>query len=500
MIEEITDTFSAKEKNEFRYFLLRQKYSKGRKDLQLYDMICNRPGGKAGRRSEITADAYHGQRKRLLKYLSDFILVKEKQEDITNAGNISGWINLSKYFFRHGLTNAAWKFLVKAEKAGWEAEQYELLGSVYLLMIEHFQAGGTIELEEIIRMQKKAKLYAEENERIIISTALIKKRLDESKSNLGLTDFPSYVEATLEKYNLGQVLLNRPAHLIHLLEIVRNSYLAMRQLKNFEPFILEHYSRFSRSVARSKHHHEYALRFLYMIAHVMFRNRKFSQAKKYLDQLSVKMEDHNRIYYRQFYTKYISLLSSIKSFSGENDSAIMLHEKCLGDKKMKLSIREELNFRLNLVFFYFNASQFRKASAVFLKMNHSDQFYIKQMGKEWVMRKKLIQLILHYELGHEDISLRIINQIGKEFSDLFALPQYVKAKNFVHLIRNYINDPYSLNFKEFRSIAGKELFLSDPDEEESKAIAFYSWLKSKITGKEYYSTLLEEIKLTRQVV
>jgi hypothetical protein len=500
VISEIIHTFSEKERNEFRHFLLRQKYSESRKDLKLYEDLVSGSEEKFVRKNKQTPDSYHGLRKRLMRNLSDFLIVKEKTEDITEAGTIAGWISLSKYFFRHGLFQPAWKYLLKAERTGWETDQFELLASVYLLMVEQAHTNEDLDLNEIIKKQKEAHAFADENERMMISTALIRQRLKECKINLSLEGFPEYVEKVFDEYNLNVAILNRPAHLIQLLEIVRNTYLALRQLKNFEPFILEQYSKFNSVASMKKHNHEHRLRFLYMIAHVLYRNRKFRQSLRFLNEMHLRMEDYNRIFFKKFYPRYISLKCSLKSLSGENEEAISGHEKILLEKNLKLNVRDKLNMQLNLIFFYFNAGNFRKANSVFIRFEHSDKWQEKQMGQEWVLRKKLIHLIVQYELGNEDISLQMITQIEKDYSHLLGMSQYKKASNYLGIIRQYINDPFSLTFNDYRSFAARELFTVHPSEEESKAIAFYCWLKSKLLHKNYYKTLLEEVKLTGEVV
>lgn len=488
---DILSTFSVSEQNEFRNFLSRQKQSDARKDLQLFDELSGRTLRKNKKRS---VTAYHSLRKRLNKQLADFIVLKQVDDDVSNDGNLMGLISLCRYLFDHDLPKIAWKYLRKAERMGIDSERFDLLVSVYLLMIENKFSNDEIVLNDVILAYENAKAKAEEDRQLLLATAIIRERLNLIKQSAELEKFPAFVEETLNRFDLSAVLFNRPAHLYRLLEIVRNTYLALREMKNFETFCLEQYSKFLATAKDKKQHHFFRLRFLYMIAHALYRNRKFQKALESLENLYEEMNKYNRKYFNLFYPRYIMMVGSIKCLLGDNDTAIQLHEDILVQKNQKLNIKDQLNIELNLASFYFNSKEFKKSNRIFLNRVHSESFYEKKMGKEWVLRSKMIQVLVQYELAHEDISLQLIKNIEKDYAVMFSIPIYNKAGVFIRLIKQYILDPYSISYKEFRRNAAADLFLSNAEDEESKAIAFYCWLKSKLTQKDYYETLQEEVQ------
>jgi hypothetical protein len=195
----------------------------------------------------------------------------------------------------------------------------------------------------------------------------------------------------------------------------------------------------------------------------------------------------------KYYGLYISLLSSVYSLTGKNVSAITIQEEYL---HMFVSKNDEnyLNMCLNLVFYYFNAAQFKKANALLIQMYHSDDWYEKKMGKEWVMRKKLITCIVQYELGHDDLAIKTLHSLSKRYSSLFDLALYNKAKIFVSILKNYFENPNAFTVKDFEKLSLNKIFLTTAEQEEPKSIAFYCWLKAKIKKVDYYSLLLKEIK------
>ncbi len=498
-IRDILSTFDTRSKTEFRKFLTRQKHSESRKDVRLFEMLASQKEEGAFTRNLTpkARDNYYALRKRLARQLAAFIVLRQTQDDLSENGMLSGQISLSRYLFEQGLPHVAWKYLKKAEQLGLESEQYALLHSTYLLMIEYAHTGSLYSLSEILQRQEEARKLARAQEQLIVVTALIRQKLEEAKATARLDDFPAFVEDTLQQYEVSAVLNDRPQQLFQLMEIVRNTYLALRNLREFEPFVRRYFRQFERAASGRKQFHYYRLRFLYMIAHVLYRNRKFKQSTLYLERFYEAIQAYEKRYYIQFYPRYVALFSSVKSLSGDNEAAIRLHEEVLFGKKHRLSVTDELNMKLNLAFFYFNAREFKKANRLFVQQQHSDGWYAKKMGQEWVLRRRLIQLVIHYELGHEEISLSLLRSIERDFSQMLHTPQYRQAANFLSILRQYLADPYSLSFRTFRKVAEKELFAARPGEEESKAIAFYCWMKSKLTGADYYHILLEEMKALR---
>ena len=125
-------------------------------------------------------------------------------------------------------------------------------------------------------------------------------------------------------------------------------------------------------------------------------------------------------------------------------------------------------------------------------MNKSASYYQKKMGREWLLRKEMIRVIAQTEIGNIESSIAILKSIKAQHKDMLELSEYRLVVYFVDLLLGYLNDPYSMKesmldevFLEL-SLEKKRIF------EDPKLLAFYSWLKSKISKKKLYSVLLQE--------
>lgn len=494
-LEAVLHTFSRQDQAAFRRFVGRQQWKDSRKDLALLDELLGKKTQLVDRKGKQT---YHALRKRLYAQLADYVVLKQIGEQSESGENILTYYFFSQYLFTHHLPETAWKYLRKAEKSAIRAERYDLLRMIYLLMIEQQQEGNADTMNRLLQCYNQVSVRAAEDERLTLATALIRDRLQQIKQSAELENFTLFIEEILDRYQLQKVVFDRPAQLYHLLEIVRNTYLVMRQMKNFESFVVEKYAQFNR-IASEDHQHLYIrLHWLYMIAHAYYHNKKFAAALEILEELQMRMRQHHHKYFHQFYPMYVSLYSSIKSLQGENAVAIQLHEAFLAHRKNPLDIKVKLNMQLNLAFFYFNQEEYRKANRLFLQLEHSDKWYEKKMGKEWLLRSKLIQSVVQYELAHEDVSIQILKSAEKDFAGFFLQSQYARVEVFIHYLRKFMQDPGSFDFATFRNDAGALLFEENPAEENLNALAFYCWLKAKLLERKYYEVLLEEVSFVKK--
>ena len=85
-LSNIISTLSDDEKKEFRTFINRNKRIKKRKDVELFNLLEREEDLKpkeviAKLYSTPNKEAYHANRKRLFKHLTDFIVLKNLKED-----------------------------------------------------------------------------------------------------------------------------------------------------------------------------------------------------------------------------------------------------------------------------------------------------------------------------------------------------------------------------------------------------------------------------------
>ncbi|MDG1477202.1 MAG: hypothetical protein P8Q14_08655, partial [Vicingaceae bacterium] len=407
-LQELINTLSEDDKREFRIFINRQKSKKQRKDLDLFELICKQTSA-----NEIQAKlyktpnkvAYHTLRKRLLKHLTDFIVLKQIDHDTTATSSIAGLISLATYLFKKQSNEFGWRILIKAEKIALENEHYELLNNIYHLQIDASESEFAPDINDIYKKWKDNKALVDENEKANIAYNFIKKELNEVKLKGHDKDLEKLINQLLQKYGLDNLVFQRPHILYKVLDLTRRVMLSKKDFYSLEPYIIKTYEQLTENHGFSKRDHFYKINILYMISHILYRNRKFEASNTYLKLMSEAMQEYKNSYFQQFYPKYVMLQAANYTYLNQNEKSIETLNSIPEKELKKMSTENQLNIRMNLAVFYGNGMHLKEANHILQTFNHSDNWLEKKMGVEWVLKKNLVEIMLQYELGNIDIVL-----------------------------------------------------------------------------------------------
>ncbi len=491
------DTLTADQKREFLDFVKRQSQNKARKDAELFQVLQQK---KTYSPEELqqklypnaeNSMAYYALRKRLMRQLSDFILLKRMEEDTTSASSIMGMVSLARYLFEAQVDRLAWNLLRKAEKVASENEQFDLLNNIYNLQIEKADNEFADELGLIIQKRNANKIAADEEERANIAASLIREQLHQARAQGRDMNFDAIIQKVLQEFQLSEIVSRRPSIFYKLMTIARSAVLARKDFHHFEPYIIAQYAQIKAQTGFSKAQLAYKLNLDYMVAHVLYRNRKFEQSIHYLDAIYADLQANTKSIFLQFYPRYIFLKSANLAFLNRLEEATALMEELLENQGNSLGIRNLLTAQLGLSFFNFALQNYKKANLILIRMPHSDKFCEDKMGKEWVLKKNMGELILQIELDNPELAMNKIRTIERSFKNLLAQDAYHNVKGYLQLLKKLLDDPYMLEQPYFVELIDKELEFVPVEQEDLQSISFYAWLKAKIQKRRYYDVLLE---------
>jgi hypothetical protein len=492
-LQELVNTFSEDDKREFRIFINRQKSKKQRKDLGLFELICKQtPTKEIQNKLYKTPNkiAYHTLRKRLLKHLTDFIVLKQIDDDTTATSSITGLMSLSSYLFKNQSDDLGWRFLVKAEQTATINEQYELLNNIYHLQLKKSESEFAPDIDKIYKKWEANKELVNENEKTNIAYNFIKKELNEIKVTGEDKDLEEIINKLLKKYQLNDIVFKRPQILYKVLDLTRRVMLSRKDFYSFEPYVINTYNELIANHGFSKRNHFYKINILYMIAHILYRNRKFEQSNSYLRKMKESMNEYHQTYYQQFFLKHTMLKAANFTYLNQNEKSIDLLENIDEQTEKKMPVEDQLNIKINLAVYYFNQGLYKKTNLLLQTLNHSDNWLEKKMGKEWVLKKNIIEILIQYELGNIDITLNRIRSFERNFADLINHKIYSRVFQFINTIKKIIDNPILLKDTVFKEQVENTLVIIPSEQEDLQAIAFYSWLKAKMTNSNYYEVLL----------
>ena len=495
----IIDTLSNEDVREFNAFVKRQKKSRNRKDLELFELL-RKKHKRLPRPKEMVAliypetqnqVAYHALRKRLMKHLTDFIVLKRMEEDNSATSSVMGMISLSLYLFDMGQTQLAWQFLNKAENTAQAGEHFDLLNNIYNIQITHADAHNAGLLQEVIAKWKANKTHAEEDERANVASSVIKGELNRIRLQGRDFDFDSVIQQVLIDYKLTEAVSKRPRLFHSMMSIARSAVLVKKDYHAFAPFLEKQYEQFLRQRGFAQSQLYYQLNLLYMLAHVFYRSKKFEHSIMYLDQLHRLITSHKKTYFSLFYPKYVLLLAANLAFAGKSSQAItLLTEALTNHKTSPFSEKDEMNAWLNLGLYHFHLGHMEQVVACSLRLHKSDQFYEKRMGKEWVIKKNLCEMMFQYDFGNIDLAFNKMRAIERNYVNVFTQQKYQNARKFLKLIKAFFDQPNLVSKAEFIEKVDASLEFLPFEEEDLQAVSFYAWLKSKMMKCSYYEALL----------
>lgn len=493
----ISDTFSAEDKKEFGYFIQRQKVKKCRKDYELFQLLQQK---KACKPQELIARlypqtpnvmAYYALRKRLMRHLTDFIVLKRMTQDPTAGSTVMGWLSLARYLFEGRADRLAWNMLRKAEKLAAENEQFDLLNAVYNVSIEKADSEFADDLMTIIGKRDQNKGWAEKDEKANIANSIILNRLAAARTQGRDLQFHATIQEVLSAYELTEVVSQRPALFYRLMSIARSAVLARKDFQAFEPFIISQYQGMVQNHGFSRAHQHYHVSLLYMIAHGLYRNRKFRQSNEYLSKLYSALQGEARSCLDAFYARYIFLKAANDAFLGWADQSIALMEELITRQGSLLSQRDGLTARLGLSFLYFTRAAYGKANKLLLEIKQSHKSLEKIMGREWLLRKSLGEVIIQYEFGNLNLGLDKVKACRKNFASLLAQPGYKNVGAFLDLLEQFMQQPHAVTHKAFLQKVKESLDFVPQEREDLPSISFYAWLNAKMVNRPYYEVLQE---------
>jgi hypothetical protein len=493
-LQELINTLSEDDKREFRIFINRQKSKKNRKDLELFELISEQYATKDIEKKLYKTPnkvAYHTLRKRLLKHLTDFIVLKQIDHDTTATSSIAGLISLATYLFKNQSDDFGWRILNKAELLASENEHYELLNNIYHLQIDESDSEFSPDINDIYEKWKINKQLVDENEKANIAYNFIKKELTNVKMKGEDKDLEKIITDLLKKYGINDLVYQRPHILYKVLDLTRRVMLSKKDFYSFEPYIINTYEELESNYGFSKRNHFYKINILYMISHILYRNRKFEESNRFLGQMLDSMNEHKGSYYHQFYPKFIMLKAANLTFLGKNEQAIDTLSSISDKELKKMTTVQQFNIKINLTVYYSYQQLFKKANRILQTLNHSDSWFENKMGIEWVLKKNLIEIMLQFELGNIDIVLNRIRSFEQSYSELFNHPLYKRVNLFIKTIKTAIDSPEIMQSKVFIEEVQTTLVRQDSEHEDLQAMAFYAWLKAKMLGQDYYEVLLD---------
>lgn len=494
-LKEIVSTFSKEEQLSFISYLKKKNKRKDNKNILLFKLLLNEDlslgticmtlygSNKKG--------AYHALRKRLFQSIINFSANTSLEEENSIQMESIRYILAARNYLQQKHYKTAYKILNKAEAIATDHHLFPILNEIYSTKIQFAHALPGINLDDIINRfnRNREKYHLEDRLNIIYSK--IKYKITHGNTS----DFKTILEETLKEYQFDGVNKLSFKSLYQLISIVTISAFATNDILNIETFLTDTYNAILRRKDKDKQPY-YHIQILYHIANTLFRNKKFKTSEVYLQQMYDLMLQHKNKYYNTFKLKHLLLKSLNLNYSNKQAEAINIIKPFL--YKKHTDIASVLDIHLSMVMFYFQNNDLKKAHQILAKFYHSDTWYTEKSDIEWVIKKNLIEILLHIDLGNTNVVESKLMSFKRRYFEYLKSIHQQRVIDYLSLVETYYKNPETIATEEFKTLVENSFEWIEPKQEDIFVMSFYAWLKSKMTKKPLYNTTMELITRSRQ--
>ena len=213
---------------------------------------------------------------------------------------------------------------------------------------------------------------------------------------------------------------------------------------------------------------------------------------KYLEIMKEHMFLNKKKHYNVFKLKYHLLLALNLNYSNKQLQAIETLEPLTKHKNQDLE--SLLDIHLSLIVFYFQKNDFKKAHTIFSKFNHTDIWYTDKAGKEWVIKKNLIEILLNIELENIALVESRLLSFKRTYNKYLKDIKQERVIIFLKLVEYYYKNPDKVTSIKYKNIVEDSFEWTTNQREDIFVMSFYSWLKGKMNKTDLYKTTLQLIK------
>jgi len=384
-----------------------------------------------------------------------------------------------------------YSILDKAETLAKTNDLFTLLNEVYHTKIEYAHAIPTGNLNALIlkfKDNQKAILIEEE---LNLVYAKIRRLSNKITYQGAVLDFETLLTNTLKEHNIKTDDYLSFKSLYQLISIVSFSAFISKDYLNIEPFLIQSY----KAIISQKHHKKqlfYHIQILHAIANALFRNKKFDESMSNLEQMHKLMIMNKKQYFNTFKLKYNLLLSLNFNYSNNQDLAIKTLEPFTNQKHN--DIEALLDIHLSLIMFYFQKNDLKKAHSIFSKFYHTDTWYTEKAGKEWVIKKNLIEILLHIELQNIDLVESRLLSFKRSYYPYLKSIKQKRVITYITFIEAYYKNPETITNEAFKEKLEYAFDWKETHKEDIFVMSFYCWLKSKMNQTKLYETTLKLVE------
>lgn len=444
---------------------------------------------------EENLNAYHTLRKRLQRKLYLFFQSRNFETDRSPKAEASLVIGAAAQLMRHDRSETAAKLLNKAKNQASKTGEYEGKLELLRFAIKHSDA-LRLDYVNLLHEWKETHHIVSISQRVDVAYSTLRVKLREVRVTGHLRSLDALVRQELDALGID-LDEDLPAAVVYrMMEIIRMAIIATKEYHQFEPLITQTYRHLMASGRLSEHDIELQVAFSYMVAHTKFRTRKLKEAHTWVERLKLYFTQSKSPEVRMYVPKYYLLKAAALNFDGNNDKAIALLEYAL--TRPEPVTTDRLNLFLNLTVYYLQTGEFKTAHQTLAKIDLGDRRIEQIMGREWLFKKGLIEMIVLIELDYPELVISRLRTVKNLYRTFLEDPQNEWMSLFISAIQLMLSDPLGQKSERVHQKLDDMVNRWPLNREDLHVLTFRCWLKSRVEKKPYYEVLVAALNQPRE--
>lgn len=487
---ELIALLTEQERQGFLNYLKRRNKRTDVRNVQLFKDLVK--GQELRLKDDIGANAYNVLKKRLTDRLIEFtaecVLLKENTREI----EIMKLITLSRRLFSHKAFNAAFKLMKTAEKKALKIQHFHLLNEIYQTLIEHSYHEKSPDQQALLKRFSSNKAAYENQSNLNMAYAVIRKQFHDHERHSTPFDLSSLIETNFKKFGVIAELGYNFKSLYQIAEMANISGALGKNYFGIDLYFENQVDKIQSGPLDTEDQLIYHIDLLYLIAHIYFRKKGFDQSLFYLNRMEIQMKRFNERFYALRIVKLKTLYALNHNFKGNVTEAKSALELILNSKTGQIN-HELLQGKLANIMIHIQQNELTNARKEMAELRQNDRWYFDNIGIEWLLNKKFIEIILHIELGSTSYVDARISSLMRKKEALFKGAN-AQALSFLKLVKAYHQNPLQVTEPEFIDTVERAFDWKPAEEEDLFFMSFYAWLKSKMTKEPLYETTLKLVR------
>ncbi|WP_281766535.1 hypothetical protein [Neptunitalea lumnitzerae] len=432
-------------------------------------------------------NTFHALKKRLYQSVINFVASNAIKTENSTEMQLIKLIVTARSFFLKKHYQLGFSLLAKAEQIASEYALYSILNEILHTHIQYIEYDTKTNLQTLKQKVTQTHEALLLEDQLNIAYAEIKQIVKAIEHEGKVIDFlPAFTEV-MQQFRINEALLSFKS-LYQIIEITSMKAFVTNNYLYEEDFLLSLYKQ-----VKGKHKREsmlyYHIAILYHIANVYFRNKKFDGSLAYLQYMETVMKEQKGKYQSIFMLKHQMLLALNENFTNNAKGAI--NRLIPFVEKSSFASVDELDITLALIMMHLQQKEFKKAQQLFTKLTHTDAWYEKKAGREWVIKKNLMELLLFIDLGYVELVEARLKRFKKNYFNYLKAIGQQRVITYVKLITLYYTNPEKIQTIDYKNKVEDSFEWLSHKREDIFVMCFYAWLKSKMYKTDVYNTTLE---------